>query len=300
MPRAKRLSRSARHLAAQRALLRSPGRLLEDEIRPTAGVVTRCGKHLEVEPLFQKGESLLVARDGIKPNPGDLVLFTYSHGRRVRIVKIIGHRSEIRDVMEALLLDTLPRRGFPPRVLEEATAATKKHHVRDPGRVDLRSLYTFTIDPETARDFDDALSFEAVEGGLVRVYVHIADVSYFVQEGSAIDQEALRRGNSVYVVTGVEPMLPPQLSSGVCSLSPGIDRKAVTVELIVDESGRVKQADFYRSLIRSDERLEYEQVQQMFEGRLQPSSQLGPVLGLARPPARHHQHHLSRARLPLR
>ena len=282
-PRAKRPSRSERRQALTQALLAGGGFPLDENLRPTAGVVNRSGKHLEVEPLFQKGTSLLVGRDGLKPSPGDLVLYMCSHGRRVKILRIIGRRGDIRDIMEALLLDSLPRRGFPPRVLAEAASVAGRQKAKDRGRVDLRSLYAFTIDPETARDFDDALSFEPADAGLVRVYVHIADVSYFVEERSLLDQEALRRGNSVYVPTGVEPMLPPQLSSGVCSFNSGVDRKAVTVELLVDENGCVKNADFYRSLVRSDERLEYEQVQSMFEGRLRAPARLEAALALGRP-----------------
>lgn len=301
MPRPKRLSRSARRYAAAQAVVRESGRSFVEELRPTAGLVVRSGKHLEVEPLFQKGTALLVGRDGLKLSPGDLVLYTYSHGRRVKILKIIGHKGDVRDVLEALLLDSVPHRGFTPRVLAEAAEAAERERLRDKDRVDLRSLYTFTVDPETARDFDDALSFEAVHGhevgkdgevekgggggggSWVRVYVHIADVSYFVREGTALDQEALRRANSVYVPTGVEPMLPPQLSSGVCSLSPGVDRKAVTVEMVVDDAGEVRDVCFYRSLIRSDERLEYEQLQDMFDGRVQPPPSLAAALALARP-----------------
>ena len=117
-----------------------------------------------------------------------------------------------------------------------------------------------------AQDFDDALSFERAVEGTTTVYVHIADVSYFVTEETALDREALRRGNSVYVATQVEPMLPPMLSSGVCSLRPEEDRKAVTVEMQVDGRGRVLQTRFYRSLVRSDKRLDYEQLQRMFRG----------------------------------
>ena len=92
-----------------------------------------------------------------------------------------------------------------------------------------------------AQDFDDALSFAKRTDGVTTVYVHIADVSYFVTEGTALDREALRRGNSVYVATGVEPMLPALLSSGVCSLRPDEERKTVTVEMDLDDAGRVLQ-----------------------------------------------------------
>ena len=226
----------------------------------------RRGKSLEVEPLFQAGPALPVERSPIKPQPGDLVLFTFSYGFKARIVRPLGKSEVLGDVLEALLADNLVQRGFSPKVLAEAAEAAELHGRRDSYRADLRDLYTFTVDPVMAQDFDDALSFERAVEGTTTVYVHIADVSYFVTEETALDREALRRGNSVYVATQVEPMLPPMLSSGVCSLRPEEDRKAVTVEMQVDGRGRVLQTRFYRSLVRSDKRLDYEQLQRMFRG----------------------------------
>jgi ribonuclease R len=231
-----------------------------------AGVIVRRGKSLEVEPLFQPGPALPVERGPIKPQPGDLVLFTFSYGFKARIVRPLGKSKVLTDVLAALLTDNLFQRGFSPKVLAEAAGAAELHTQRDSYRADLRDLYTFTVDPVMAQDFDDALSFERAVDGTTTVYVHIADVSYFVTEETALDREALRRGNSVYVATQVEPMLPPMLSSGVCSLRPDEDRKAVTVEMQVDGCGRVLQTRFYRSLVRSDRRLDYEQLERMFRG----------------------------------
>lgn len=232
-----------------------------------AGVIVRRGKSLEVEPLFQPGPALPVERSPIRPQPGDLVLFTFSYGFKAKIIRSLGKSNSLEDVLDALLVDHLVKRGFTPKVLAEAATAAEAESETDSYRVDLRDLYTFTIDPVTARDFDDALSFERTPRGTTTVYVHIADVSYFVAERTALDKEALRRGNSVYVATGVEPMLPPQLSSGVCSLRPGEDRKAVTVEMEVDDTGEVLGSRFYRSLIRSDKRMDYEQVERMFRAK---------------------------------
>ena len=229
-----------------------------------AGVIVRRGKSLEVEPLFQRGPALPVERSPIRPQPGDLVLFTFSYGFKAQIVRPLGKSNSLEDILDALLVDNLVQRGFSPKVLAEAATAAESQAEADSYRTDLRELYTFTIDPVTAQDFDDALSFERTPRGTTTVYVHIADVSYFVAERTALDKEALRRGNSVYVATGAEPMLPPQLSSGVCSLRPGEDRKAVTVEMEVDDTGRVLGSRFYRSLIRSDKRMDYEQVERMF------------------------------------
>ncbi len=231
-----------------------------------AGVVVRRGKSLEVDPLFQPGPPLPLERGPIKPQPGDLVLFTFSYGFRAQIIRSLGKSGILRDVMEALLADSGIRRGFSDAVAGEAAKAVPLHDVLDADRVDLRDLFTFTIDPEMAQDFDDALSFVSNGDGVTTVYVHIADVSYYVREGTAMDREALRRGTSVYVATGVEPMLPSVLSSGVCSLRPDEDRKTVTVEMDIDDTGKVLHSRFYRSLIRSDRRLDYEQVERMFRG----------------------------------
>jgi ribonuclease R len=243
-----------------------------------AGVVVRRGKSLEVEPLFQPGPALPVERSPFRPQPGDLVLFTFAYGFKASITRSLGKSNVLADVMEALLVDGQIQRGFNAKILAEAEKAAEAGAVTDPGRVDLRGLYTFTVDPVMAQDFDDALSFERTPGGNTKVYVHIADVSYFVREGTVLDREALRRGNSVYVALGSEPMLPPSLSSGACSLRPGEDRKTVTVEMEVDDKGKVLASRFYRSLIRSDARLDYEQVERMFRGLERMDSDLAEPL----------------------
>ncbi|MHB8868899.1 MAG: RNB domain-containing ribonuclease [Thermoleophilia bacterium] len=275
------------------------------------GVVVRRGKHLEIDPLFEKGQSLLVGREGIKPRPGDLVVFSHSHGRRALITRVVGRANVLRDVLDGLLLDKLPARGFDAEVLAEAAAAASGAGGDDTGRADLRGLFTFTVDPATAKDFDDALSFVAGPAGAgpagaraaatvpagpglspagaagvatVTAFVHIADVAYYVQEGGVVDREALRRGTSVYVATGVEPMLPPVLSNSVCSLQPGVERKAVTVEMQVGVAdGVVRSVRFYRSLIVSDERLDYDQLEEIFRGERRGSAALTAALDLGRP-----------------
>ncbi len=148
-------------------------------------------------------------------------------------------------------------------------------------RRDLRDLPTFTIDPVSARDFDDAISAERLDGGGIRAWVHIADVSAYVPEGSLIDQEARRRGTSVYVPGTVEPMLPSALSGDACSLVAGAERLAVTVELELDDSG-VRSSSFCRSVIRSDERLDYERVQRIFDGQERAADPWATPLEVAR------------------
>ena len=232
-----------------------------------AGVIVRRGKSLEVEPLFQPGPALPVERSPIKPQPGDLVLFTFSLRVQGPDRPLLWARATCSATSWRRCWSTAWSSGVSARrCWRRRRRRPRLNQHEDSNRTDLRDLYTFTVDPVMAQDFDDALSFERTPAGTTTVYVHIADVSYFVKEGTALDKEALRRGNSVYVATGVEPMLPPQLSSGVCSLRPDEDRKTVTVEMEVDDSGRVLGSRFYRSLIRSDKRLDYEQLERMFRG----------------------------------
>ncbi|MFQ5665268.1 MAG: ribonuclease R [Candidatus Binatia bacterium] len=150
---------------------------------------------------------------------------------------------------------------FPPTVLAEAERLPRDppaHEFAD--RVDLRRLPFVTIDGETARDFDDAVCLEAQPGGSVRLRVAIADVSHYVRAGSALEDEAARRGTSVYFPDRAIPMLPARLSHHVCSLNPGCDRLVLVAEMRYDRQGRRRDARFYRSVIRSRARLTYTTV----------------------------------------
>ncbi|HHX36935.1 MAG TPA: ribonuclease R [Clostridiaceae bacterium] len=133
------------------------------------------------------------------------------------------------------------------------------------GRKDLRTLRTLTIDGLDAKDLDDALSFEALPDGNQRVYVHIADVTHYVAEGSPIDKEAAARGTSVYLVDRVIPMQPPALSNGICSLNPDKDRFALTVRLDYNSNGNFIRGDVFESIIRSDVRGNYDDVWEMIQ-----------------------------------
>jgi ribonuclease R len=133
-------------------------------------------------------------------------------------------------------------------------------------RTDFRDRETITIDPATARDFDDAVDAEPLSGGGFRIGVHIADVAHFVARGTATDLEARRRGCSVYFPDRVVPMLPEILSNDMCSLNAGTDRLAMSVVLDIDASGRVTDASFHESVIRSRERMNYETVQKILDG----------------------------------
>ena len=223
---------------------------------------------------------------------GELVLVQLGGGRgsdsKARVVRRIGRADVARDAIEALMLDRGLARGFEPEVSEAAQRAREEgmvaamREVQEGRRRDLRELATLTIDPAGAQDFDDAISAQRLEGdGGVRVWVHIADVSAYVMEGSVVDREARRRATSVYAPGAVEPMLPQALSNDACSLVPGVERAAVTVEFDLRGAEVVRSA-FYRSLIRSDMRLDYEQVDRMFTGLVRVEDPWGIPLGLAR------------------
>jgi ribonuclease R len=204
------------------------------------------------------------------------------------IARKLGRPDVARDVIEALMLDRGLQGRFDPAVDREARVAAEQPVTLE-GRRDLRDLATFTIDPVTARDFDDAISAEAIgegetgsaSGASWRVWVHIADVAAYVPSRSLVDREAYRRGTSVYVPGTVEPMLPRALSNEACSLVAGIDRAAVTVEMTIGPRG-VRGSSMYRSVIRSDERLDYDRVDRLFAGREQPAEPWGVPLAAAR------------------
>jgi ribonuclease R len=226
--------------------------------------VTRRGKLLVGEPFFEPGMPLTLGRRGSVPAAeGDLVAVEVQGGRG-RVAEVLGRPDAVRDVLLAVLVDEGLAGAWPHEVEEELATLPRDPLPADPARVDLRERLTFTIDPPDARDFDDAITVEREAGGL-RVLVHIADVSAFVAAGGPLDQEAGLRGCSVYLPGRVEPMLPHALSSGVCSLRPGVDRYAVTIDAAPD--GAITA---YRSLIRSDHRLSYPQVERIFAGEGDP------------------------------
>jgi ribonuclease R len=249
-------------------------------------VLERRGKLLVAEPFFEPGQRMVVSRDR-RAAVGDLVVVALGGGdnrrgsRRALIARRIGRPQIARDVIEAFMVDRGLRRAFDPAVERAAREAAAQPTAEFSGRRDLRAVPTFTIDPAGARDFDDAVSAAEASEGSWQVSVHIADVSAYVRPRSLLDREAYRRGTSVYVPGAVEPMLPRELSSGACSLVPGEDRFTVTVEMTI-KGEEVRKVAFYRSVIRSDQRLEYGQVDRIFAGLEAASEPWGPALAAAR------------------
>ncbi|MGZ4313310.1 MAG: ribonuclease R family protein [Solirubrobacteraceae bacterium] len=251
-----------------------PARAADPRSGGRVALLVRQGKFLVAEPFFGPGPRVVVSRDK-RASVGDLVVLSGGAAggngrrgsRRPTVLRRLGRPEVARDVIRALMLDRGLHGGFDPAVEREARQSGERlgDDLTGGDRRDQRDLPTFTIDPVTARDFDDAVSAEALADGSWRVWVHIADVSAYVTPRSLVDREAYRRGTSVYVPGAVEPMLPGALSNQACSLVPGDLRAAVTVEMIVGPRG-VSRSSMYRSLIRSDERLDYDRVDRIFAG----------------------------------
>lgn len=177
------------------------------------------------------------------------------------ILEILGKTHTPDAEFKALLHKHNLELGFPDDVMREVkTLSTTVSEQDCVGRLDCRGLFTITIDPDDAKDFDDALSIETLERGEVRVGVHIADVSYYVKPGTALDREASRRGNSSYLVGCVIPMLPHELSNGICSLVENEDRLTKAVFFTFTANGRLKETQFANTVIRSNKRLTYRQA----------------------------------------
>jgi ribonuclease R len=198
------------------------------------------------------------------------------------IVEVLGAASAPGiDMLSIIRKYGLPTE-FPKTVLDEAHRIPKSVEQRMiDGREDLRDKFIVTIDPDDARDFDDAIDVEKFDndGGGWRLGVHIADVSAYVIPASALDREARRRGNSVYLPDRVIPMLPERLSNGVCSLNPNVDRLTFSVSIEFDKNGRAKNARFARTVIRSSKRLTYKEAYAILKSK--PNGELSQRLHTA-------------------
>jgi ribonuclease R len=233
--------------------------------------IARRGRLVVGEPFFTPGVPIVIDRKGLgDAGPGDLAVVLTGRGR-ARVDAILGPAKRIENVLEGLLVERGERREFEPHMPPAPSLDD---------RVDLRTLPTFTIDPETAKDFDDAISVRP-EGGGLRVFVHIADVAYFVPAGSPLDRGAAERALSVYVPGLVAPMLPPELADDLCSLRPYEDRLCVTVEVPFDAALSPGEPVCYRSVIRSRARLTYGQAEAVLAGREQTEAEVADGLRLA-------------------
>ena len=202
---------------------------------------------------------------------GDLVAVKiYFWGDREKkpegeVVSIIGNPQDTQTLISALLIDNGIQEKFSSEVIKEVDRIEEDFSEELENRKDLRHLNIVTIDGADAKDLDDAVYVEKTDLGY-KLYVSIADVSYYVKEGTELDTEALKRGNSIYLVDRVIPMLPRKLSNNLCSLNPHEDKLTFTVEIDFDARGKVIGNDFYKSVIKSKYRMTYTDVNKIFEG----------------------------------
>ncbi len=260
------------------------GRRAGERVGKVSRVLER-GRETIVGDLRKDGRNFLVAPDdprfvreilvsdparlGLKPvpQPGDKVVVKLGDWRNRHqpltgeITGRLGRTHEPKTELLGIFEKFGLAHRFPPEVEREAAALPDRVHAHDvQGRLDYRKIPVVTIDPDDAKDFDDALSIEAGHDGEIRVGIHIADVSTYVRPGTALDREAARRGNSTYLVGTVIPMLPEKLSNGLCSLVEGEDRLCKAVLLTFARNGRLKETTFGNSVIRSRKRLTYRQA----------------------------------------
>lgn len=262
---------------------RSQGRSPEGEIirilrrarKTIVGRLDRDGSLQFVHPDEKRiNYDILVARGDLHgARDGDKVvveLVRYPDGRRGpegRVVERIGRAGEPGvDITSIIRKYELPEQ-FPKAVLDEAAAISDEIPAAElERRADLRDTRIVTIDGADAKDLDDAVSLERNDDGGWRLGVHIADVSHYVHEGSALDSEARDRGTSVYLLDRVVPMLPPHLSNGICSLNPNVDRLTMSVIMDIDRSGHVMSYSIMRSVIKTHRRMTYDEVNELLAG----------------------------------
>lgn len=188
-----------------------------------------------------------------------------------QVIKILGHKTDPGVDILSIAAKYKIEDEFPEEVLSEIKAlpdhVLEKEYI---GRKDLRDQMIFTIDGDDTKDIDDAISIEKLDNGNYKLGVHIADVSYYVRENTKLDEDAYLRGTSVYLADRVIPMLPRQLSNGICSLNPGVDRLAMSCVMEIDEKGNIGDYEIFESVIKSRKQMTYNKVNQIIEDNVIP------------------------------
>jgi ribonuclease R len=196
-----------------------------------------------------------------------------------RVIEILGRPGEIGVDVEIIIRKHHLPTIFPDEVQREARATQKQVAESDlAGRRDFRHLPIVTIDGETARDFDDAVYVTALPNGHYQLQVHIADVAHYVARGSGLDREARLRGTSVYFPNRAVPMLPEELSNGICSLNPRVDRLVMSVVMELDAAAKLVRSEFFQGVIRSAERMTYTNVNKVIEGETEMTQRYAPLV----------------------
>lgn len=246
-------------------------RVLERAHEQIVGLMREKKRQHFIIPLERRlPQGIAVVPGSVKAQDGDIVRtrvvrWENEGGMAVRVLERIGSFDQASDALEGLIASAHLRTRFGDSVLAEADACRPADLADDPSRTDLRGIVSFTIDGRDAKDFDDAVSIEPLDNGHMLLGVHIADVGHYVPQGSELDKEAFLRGTSVYFPGRVVPMLPEQLSNGVCSLRPDEDKFTLSALMEIDGEGCVVDARFERTITRSKARLVYDDVNALFE-----------------------------------
>lgn len=240
------------------------------EVEKIAGVVTKLGKTFFVEPDNNHIPfKIKLIQGGIKFHLNDRVVIKLVRNKSSvsgLVLEVLGKQDDVKACELAIIRDHGLYETFPDEVMTEAKAIRQKVLASQiKGRVDLRDKVIVTIDGLDAKDLDDAISIEKVESGYI-LGVHIADVGQYVKYDSKIDEEAYKRGTSVYFPTSVLPMLPKELSNGICSLNEGVDRLTLTCQMLVDEEGNIRSHKIFESVINSKGRLNYTEAYKVLCG----------------------------------
>jgi len=251
----------------EHSLKTAVGQLILDEEKPKYAGYIRSKNQKISQPIYVKKPALVL--DGTEILKVEIDKYpTKKHDFFVAtILDVVGHKDDPGiDVLEVLeSMDIVSE--FPERVLKEASAIPDMPSKKDfEGRLDLRNEITFTIDGADAKDLDDAVHIKKLENGHFELGVHIADVSYYVKEGSELDKEALNRATSVYVIDRVVPMLPERLSNGICSLNPNVDRLTQSAIMEIDQKGQVVKHTITQTIIKTTFRMTYSDVNDMIVG----------------------------------
>lgn len=251
----------------EHSLKTAVGQLILDEEKPKYAGYIRSKNQKISQPIYIKKPALIL--DGTEILKVEIDKYpTKKHDFFVaNVLDVVGHKDDPGiDVLEVLeSMDIVSE--FPERVLKEASTIPEALSEKDfEGRLDLRNEITFTIDGADAKDLDDAVHIKKLENGHFELGVHIADVSYYVKEGSELDKEALNRATSVYVIDRVVPMLPERLSNGICSLNPDVDRLTQSAIMEIDQKGQVVKHTITQTIIKTTFRMTYSDVNDMIVG----------------------------------
>ena len=251
----------------EHSLKTAVGQLILDEEKPKYAGYIRSKNQKISQPIYIKKPALIL--DGTEILKVEIDKYpTKKHDFFVaNVLDVVGHKDDPGiDVLEVLeSMDIVSE--FPERVLKEASTIPEALSEKDfEGRLDLRNEITFTIDGADAKDLDDAVHIKKLENGHFELGVHIADVSYYVKEGSELDKEALNRATSVYVIDRVVPMLPERLSNGICSLNPNVDRLTQSAIMEIDQKGQVVKHTITQTIIKTTFRMTYSDVNDMIAG----------------------------------